>query len=129
MSGRVGATWESKVPHGNGKRPDLLVPGLRNHFVYRFYNAAGEIIYVGCTRRPEQRWKEHQKDSRSMVAEAVACRMSGPYDYPSARRIERQQQYDYRPKYNPTPITRDRGEAPWAAYSPETYLDPEGWSA
>jgi predicted GIY-YIG superfamily endonuclease len=111
-------TWRSDLP-------ELIAQGLRNHFVYQVFNKAGDVIYVGCTRRPEKRWKEHQADPtrRQMVREARRFRMFGPYDYPTARRIEREQQFDLRPKHNAIPITRSRSEAWWISGAKATYLD------
>jgi excinuclease UvrABC nuclease subunit len=74
--------------------------GLRNHFVYRVYDVDDEVIYVGFTRKPETRWKAHRWQSRDMVAEAAYCRMAGPYDYPTARRIEALQIHQFQPYYN-----------------------------
>lgn len=112
---------------GNGD-PSLIAHGLRNHFVYHVYNASGEVIYIGCTRRPEMRWREHKQDCtrRKMVAEAHRFKMFGPYDYATARRIERERQFDLRPKHNPgLPITRDRADAWWIKNAPLTFLDQE----
>jgi predicted GIY-YIG superfamily endonuclease len=107
---------------GNGRNPEQLDPALRNHFVYWFYDADGECIYVGCTRHPEKRWRQHRQNSRRIVAETARCRMAGPYSYFMARRIERAQQFDLRPKYCCIPITRYREDAPWIKHSPPTYV-------
>lgn len=72
----------------------------RDHFVYRLYDDSGEVIYVGCTRRPRRRWLEHTKQSPEMVAETAHRYMSGPYDGETARRIEREQLLALRPKYD-----------------------------
>lgn len=85
MSGWIG---------GNGRHPERIADGLRNHFVY--------VLYIGCTRRPEARWREHAQGSyRQMVSETSRRRMAGPYDYDyaTARRIERSEQIRLRPKY------------------------------
>lgn len=111
---------------GNGD-PAKIAPGLRNHFVYEVYDKSDTVIYIGCTRRPEARWRDHRADGTktAMVKEAHRCRMYGPYDYPTARRIERAQQFDLRPKHNAIPITRTRDEAWWITRAPLTYLDAE----
>jgi hypothetical protein len=80
--------------------PERIQPGLRNHFVYYTYNAAGEVIYIGCTRQPETRWKQHQYMNPALAAEATHCRMSGPYDFTTARRIEKREQYKHRPRHD-----------------------------
>lgn len=117
-------TARERMRGGNGD-PTLLAPGLRNHFVYHIYDKDGDVIYVGCSRRPFKRWREHKQDGRmrGMVSEAARFKMFGPFDYPTARRIERERQYDLRPRYNTIPITRDRNEAAWIAYAPFTYLE------
>jgi len=101
MSRRRGPqrSWTSKVPHGNAKNPHLIAPGLRNHFVYLLADESGEVIYVGCTRNPEQRWRDHRTTKR-WSSEVASKRMVGPYDYPTARRIERELQDLHRPRYD-----------------------------
>lgn len=80
--------------------PERTAPGLRNHFVYYLYDADGAVIYIGCTRNPEKRWREHGYQRPEMVAETVRCRMVGPYDFPTARRIEKREQYKHRPRHD-----------------------------
>lgn len=101
--------------HQCGPNMALAAPGLRNHFVYHVLNRRGEVIYIGCTRRPERRWKDHRRDlwRQDMVSEACRFKMFGPYDFPTARRIERAHTFDLKPKHNAIPITRDRREAHW----------------
>lgn len=82
---------------GNGRHPERIAPGLRNHFVYWLYDADDTVLYIGCTRRPEQRWIEHKSGSRRLGALVARKRMAGPYDYPTARRIEREQQQLLKP--------------------------------
>lgn len=62
---------------------------VRNHFVYRYFDAAGDLLYVGCSHRPEIRWKEHKSSRPGMCAAVVKVTMSGPYSYTKAREIER----------------------------------------
>jgi hypothetical protein len=107
---------------GNAQYLDRL-ERPRDHFVYRLYNAAAECIYVGCTRHLDARWLQHRQERHAMVAETDRCVIAGPYDYVTARRVEREQQYDLRPKYVSTiPMTRSRDDAPWAKYAPPTYV-------
>lgn len=97
--------WWEREPSwigGNGKRPELIVPGLRNHFVYWMYDTEGACLYVGCTRRPTKRWREHCSNNKQLVAAVAHKRMAGPYDYPTARRIEREQQIKLKPVYMKT---------------------------
>lgn len=34
----------------------------RTHALYRFHNAAGQLLYVGITLNPSQRWAQHRDD-------------------------------------------------------------------
>lgn len=62
-------------------------PLLREHFVYRAFNAAGELLYVGCTKHLTTRLSAHRGQSRwgSQAVRVTAC---GPYNYETARQIE-----------------------------------------
>lgn len=62
-------------------------PLLREHFVYRAYNAADELLYVGCTKTLEARLSAHRSQSH-WVPDAVRLRVCGPYNYEVARQIE-----------------------------------------
>jgi predicted GIY-YIG superfamily endonuclease len=73
---------------------------LRNHFVYWLFSAEGECLYVGCTRRPKQRWEQHRVTRKAMVAETATRRMAGPYTFAVAHRIEREQQDLLNPRYD-----------------------------
>lgn len=100
--------FRTGVPGGNGRHPELIKPGLRNHFVYWVWDADGQLLYIGCTRRPEVRWKEHLAgSSRVWARRAARRRMAGPYDYPTARRIEREQQLALNPQYG-HPLARPK---------------------
>ena len=62
----------------------------RDHFVYRVYDAAGELLYVGCTKRLDKRWTEHRTERPGMVAAMARIQLQGPYGRDRAREIERQ---------------------------------------
>lgn len=115
------------MEHHRGPDMTLMAPGLRNHFVYHIVDKAGQVIYVGCTRRPEKRWSDHRQNPlrRDMIAAAKQFKMFGPYDFPTARRIEREHTFDLRPKFNKIPVTRDRKEAAWylTGPPPRPYID------
>lgn len=34
---------------------------MTTHALYRFYDAAGDLLYVGITLNPDERWKKHRK--------------------------------------------------------------------
>ena len=78
-------------------------PQVRNHYVYRYYDLHGVLLYVGCTMRPEKRWREHQQDRREMSKRVRTVRMQGPYNYDTAREIERVALRTERPVYAVTP--------------------------
>ncbi|UUG69899.1 G-I-Y Y-I-G endonuclease [Gordonia phage Morkie] len=63
---------------------------VRNHFVYRYLNADGDLLYVGCSHRPEIRLREHRSTRPGMCAAIARIKVSGPYCYKKAREIERQ---------------------------------------
>lgn len=62
---------------------------IRDHFVYRVYDAAGQLLYVGCTKRLDKRWAEHKAERPGMVAAARRFRLQGPFARVTARELER----------------------------------------
>lgn len=75
----------------------------REYFVYRTFNADGDLLYVGCTKRPQERWTEHRHMKAKMVAETVRVRVQGPYTRDVAMRIERAAIRSEEPLYGWTP--------------------------
>ncbi|WP_152203598.1 GIY-YIG nuclease family protein [Georgenia thermotolerans] len=75
-------------------------PSLREHYVYRFYDADGALLYIGCTVDPRMRWKEHKSFRREMTDRVAKVRMQGPYNYDTARAIEKQAIKDEHPTEN-----------------------------
>jgi len=80
-------------------------PSLREHFVYRALNASGELLYVGCSLNPQKRIGEH-KFSSDWHGQATRFKLSGPYNYETARELERRAIATERPLYNYTPERR-----------------------
>lgn len=78
---------------------------MRQHFVYRVYDRAGRLLYVGCTKRPRARWAEHRSNS-DWARRAVRCRLVGPLPYDVARELERQALATEQPLYGWTPARR-----------------------
>ena len=37
-----------------------MIPFVPRHFVYRHFGASGELLYVGMTCHPRQRWRGHK---------------------------------------------------------------------
>lgn len=71
------------VPKG-----DYRAPHLREHYVYRAFAADGTLLYVGCTRNPTGRASEHRGQSQ-WFKRAKSFRMVGPFNYDTARAMER----------------------------------------
>lgn len=65
------------------------VTEIRDHFVYRTYDAYGRLLYIGCTKRLTQRWYMHRYERPAMAEATVHCRLQGPYTKSVARTIER----------------------------------------
>lgn len=74
--------------------------GVREHFVYTLYAADGVCLYVGMTRSPERRWKQHRRNRPQMVSRVSERRMSGPYLIEVARCLERELQDDLQPVFD-----------------------------
>lgn len=76
----------------------------RDHFVYRTFGSEGELLYVGCTKRLDHRWREHKMERRRMVDLTVSCRLQGPFTREVARRLEREAIRSEEPLFGWTPI-------------------------
>lgn len=46
------------------------------HYVYRYFDREGRLLYVGCSKNPWQRYVNHQNDSRIWIHEVVRGRIS-----------------------------------------------------
>jgi len=79
----------------------------REHFVYRLYDAHGQLLYVGCSKRLDKRWQEHRAARPGMTAIASRCKLQGPFTREVARQIERDAIRSEEPLYGWTP-TRHR---------------------
>lgn len=85
---------------------EIQDPARREHFVYRIYDGAGVLLYVGCTNHLERRWTEHRSTNRGMTAQARRLKVSGPYNYDTARRLEAEALTNEFPKFGMTPQRR-----------------------
>jgi hypothetical protein len=65
-----------------------LDPNRREHFVYRAFDADDALLYVGCSMRPSIRYHEHRGQSKWFPL-ATRFSMQGPYNYDTARQLER----------------------------------------
>lgn len=81
-------------------------PTKREHFVYRVFDGGGSLLYVGCTNNPDRRWTEHRTNNAKWTAKAARFRLSGPYSYGTARRLEREALATENPQYGMTPERR-----------------------
>lgn len=75
----------------------------REYFVYRLFDAADRLLYVGCTNRPYLRWAEHRTERPWMAQRAVRFHMQGPFTRKMARALERQAQKFEHPLFGLTP--------------------------
>lgn len=88
----------------------IRTPLLREHVVYRAFDAAGALLYVGCTARLEDRLSAHRFTS-DWGHLGVRVKVVGPYNYETAREIERVAIATERPLYNYTPERRTWAKA------------------
>ncbi|WP_432794456.1 GIY-YIG nuclease family protein [Rhodococcus ruber] len=86
----------------------------RDHFVYRMYDAAGALLYVGCTKRPELRWKEHRSVRPHMIRRVQRVHLFGPTTRTKAREIEyfairnEGPEFGWTPKKHAAKVARNR---------------------
>ncbi|WNM74454.1 G-I-Y Y-I-G endonuclease [Gordonia phage BearBQ] len=62
---------------------------VRDHFVYRLFDANERLLYVGCTRRLDKRYAEHRTDKPLMIAATARIYLQGPFTRTKARAVER----------------------------------------
>lgn len=77
--------------------------GVRENFVYWLFDENDVCLYVGLTRRPEYRWRQHCWERAKMAGRVARKRMAGPYLIETARRIEREQQLMLLPTFSNQP--------------------------
>ena len=61
----------------------------RNHFVYRYFDSQGRLLYVGCAVNLDRRWQEHRLTRPGMASQVSAARIAGPFCFQVARSVER----------------------------------------
>lgn len=71
----------------------------RNHFVYRAYDEAGRLLYVGVTRSPSTRRAWHRYNS-AWFTDVTSVRMTGPLPASDARDLEFRLICDEAPLHN-----------------------------
>lgn len=79
--------------------------------LYRFFNATGDLLYVGITMNPASRWKSH-RDEKPWWLEVTSITVEHHPDRASAEEAERQAIRSERPWYNlvHNPSTKADGE-------------------
>lgn len=80
-------------------------PNERRHYVYRAFNAAGELLYVGRTIDPVERARAHRRSS-PWVSQVERVRMFGPLTYEKSKDVEREALKNEYPLYGITPQKR-----------------------
>lgn len=85
----------SKASWANGKSYDD-----GPHYVYRLYDAADQLLYIGCSADPNRRVKAHRSASAfgSLIARV---RITGPFPgWGRAHQVELAAVWDEMPAYN-----------------------------
>jgi hypothetical protein len=76
----------------------------RDHFVYRAYDSDGLLLYVGCTGRPGQRYKQHMAGDNCGLGWfdpfVTHWRVTGPLPKSVARAIEKWETQNHHPIFN-----------------------------
>lgn len=74
-------------------------PARREHYVYTLLGPRGRIIYIGCSMNLTLRLKEHRRNALwGHLWTRVKAR--GPYNYQTARRLEREAIEAAQPPFN-----------------------------
>lgn len=88
------------------------------HYVYRYFNADGRLIYIGCSKNPWTRYRTHRQDSRLWIDEVARGRISVFPDRETALAAEKAAIIAEKPLYNKTYRWENRQD--WTA---EDYAD------
>lgn len=102
---------QMSAPYSTESQCTVWSHPLRDHFVYRFYDIEDQLLYIGCTKRPQQRWQEHRGSRRHMTDRVHRIRMVGPFTRTVAREIEAQALSSENPLYGWTPQKRAESQA------------------
>lgn len=95
----------------------------RRHFVYRAYDATGNLLYVGVTRSPATRQTWHRYNSL-WFPDVTSVRMTGPLPAADARDLEFRLICDEAPLHNISgrPTREPRHVKGGVVVGDETYL-------
>ncbi len=86
-------------------------PHDQPHALYRFYDSAGALLYVGITLNPTHRWKKH-RDGKPWWAEVMRIQLEQYPDRPKVLDAERTAILTEHPRYN---IVHNQGDTPITA--------------
>lgn len=78
---------------------------VRDHFVYAAFDAEGRVLYIGCTKKLDERKADHKYNS-DWFHLATRFHLSGPFDYETGRRVESERLTLERPLYAFHPARR-----------------------
>lgn len=80
-------------------RQDAPTPAMTGHCLYRFWDADGQLLYVGETNDPMRRWREHQQTKPWFCEVVTFTRESFP-TRETAKAAEADAIKTENPKYN-----------------------------
>jgi predicted GIY-YIG superfamily endonuclease len=90
------------------------------HYVYRCYDAAGHLLYVGCSMNPKQRLKEHRYYRTWWTDRIARVALEGFSDQAAGLAAEKQAIQTGHPIHNRQFRTTDAQRANW---QPEHYVN------
>lgn len=96
IAASFGVTCQSL--HDGQVAPVTAAP-RRDHWVYRHYNDAGELLYVGCTMHLKQRRTQHALAAHWYPA-STRCVLTGPLNRTAAYELEARLIRDLGPRFN-----------------------------
>lgn len=107
----------------------IRTPLLRQHYVYRAFNSAGELLYVGCTYDLTKRLAAHRTMADWRNEDGIRIKVEGPYNYETARHIELTAINTEWPTYNYTPQRREIDAAYARLYDAAHHQGANHWDA
>lgn len=99
----------------------------RNHFVYRYFDSQGRLLYVGYAVNLDRRWQEHRLTRPGMASQVSAARIAGPFCFQVARSVERKALESEGPLYGWTPLKQSIKQR-WDARGGDQPINPY-WDA
>ena len=81
---------------------------MRTHYVYRMYDATERLLYVGCTKNLEQRFRNHKNENPHFIGRVTRIKQQGPFPKAQAFALEKRLIRELRPDFNSLPDRRQR---------------------